>query len=278
MPFADIDFTTWGMAGPTWSMVALASGAVADPDAALAQTRLFMDNARSRLRDQWNLAGLYSGASWEKYTLNDDGAPWCTNHYGMYVSMRTSLRTKNPAPKKQTLTLTLHPPNPTKTGRCGSASATRPLARPRANERNELPLARTGAYLSFARSSLTPLAALPPPSLLQLRGALWTVGTAGEPPRGHTLLQKRVRAAVHGAAAPRGHHRRGEQGWGQHHRIAGLWRAEFARKRACGGWGALPHCCKPVERGERVVDARALATTRKQCGASETQFFFFDIT
>jgi hypothetical protein len=26
------------------------------------------------------------------------------------------------------------------------------------------------------------------------------------------------------------------------------------------------------------VDARALATTRKQCGASETQFFFFDIT
>jgi hypothetical protein len=83
MPFADIDFTTWGMAGPTFSMVALASGEVTDPDIALAPTRLFMDNARSRLRDQWNLAGLYSGASWEKYTANDDGAPWCTNHYGM---------------------------------------------------------------------------------------------------------------------------------------------------------------------------------------------------
>ena len=82
MPFASIDFTTWGMAGPTYGYVGLASGQLGPVDA-LDFARRFMDNARSRISDQWNLAGLYSGANWTAYSANDDAQPWCTNHYGM---------------------------------------------------------------------------------------------------------------------------------------------------------------------------------------------------
>lgn len=84
-PFASIDETEWGMAAPTWSYIGLA-GAGLGVDEALAVPQRFFDNVRLRLRDQWNLAGLYSGANWTQYSTNDDGQAWCTNHYGMALT------------------------------------------------------------------------------------------------------------------------------------------------------------------------------------------------
>lgn len=81
MPFAGIDTTHWGMAGPTFTYVSLAAGSK-DVDGALLPTKLFMDNYRSRLADQWNLAGLTTSANWT-FSDNDNGQSWCTSHYGM---------------------------------------------------------------------------------------------------------------------------------------------------------------------------------------------------
>ena len=52
-------------------------------NASLEFAKRFMDNTRSRINDQWNLAGLYSGSNWTQYSSNDDAQGWCTNHYGM---------------------------------------------------------------------------------------------------------------------------------------------------------------------------------------------------
>jgi hypothetical protein len=83
-PFASIDETEWGMAGPTFGYIGLAAGM--GVDASLEYARRFFDNIRLRLRDTWNIAGLYSGADWSKYSANDDGQSWCTNHYGMALT------------------------------------------------------------------------------------------------------------------------------------------------------------------------------------------------
>ena len=84
-PFASIDQTEWGMAAPTWGYMALA-GADLSVDAALEIPQRFFDNIRLRLRDTWNIAGLYSGANWTQYGADDDGQAWCTNHYGMALT------------------------------------------------------------------------------------------------------------------------------------------------------------------------------------------------
>lgn len=83
-PFPGIDRTQWGMAAPTWGVVALLAGAA--PAAALDFPQRFLDNARVRLGDQWSLAGLYTGTNWTGVSPLDDGSPWCTNHYGMALT------------------------------------------------------------------------------------------------------------------------------------------------------------------------------------------------
>lgn len=80
-PILGLDTSHWGMAGPTFSYVSLAAGSK-DIDGALNPTRLFMDNYRSRVNDQWNLAGLTTSANWT-FREHDNGQSWCTSHYGM---------------------------------------------------------------------------------------------------------------------------------------------------------------------------------------------------
>ncbi len=88
MPFAGIDTTHWGMAGPTFASVGLAAGGPRpNVTAALEPARLFFDNYRTRLADLWNLAGLTTSANWT-FHENDNGMSWCTSHYGMPLTFQ----------------------------------------------------------------------------------------------------------------------------------------------------------------------------------------------
>ena len=69
------------MGGPTYSSVSLYAGE-RNLTLALDPLKRFMDNYRTRLADQWNLAGLTTSANWT-YHENENGMSWCTSHYGM---------------------------------------------------------------------------------------------------------------------------------------------------------------------------------------------------